>query len=154
MLPRPSTAEPSEITAIILPFIVYSRASSLFLWSREDTAATPGVYTRDRSARLLTRVAGSIVIFPPSFLWSLMAFLAKSFLFMPTQYNASYEPRRPSLEPLPAYRRAKGGAPQARDYHRARPAVSLPLPLRRRRRRGANCRIGERARSEYYRHSR
>ena len=43
MLPRPSTAEPSVITAMLFRLIVSRRASSGFLAMARQTRATPGV---------------------------------------------------------------------------------------------------------------
>src|SRR3989338_4175843 len=62
------------------------RASLGFFATCMETAATPGVYTSERSARLRTEIAGCIRIFPPSFLWSANAFAAVSFFAMDAVY--------------------------------------------------------------------
>ena len=50
ILPRPSTALPSETTATVLDLIVYVYAASLSPAMTLQGSATPGVYARARSS--------------------------------------------------------------------------------------------------------
>jgi hypothetical protein len=65
MLPSPSTAEPSVITATLFRLMVRRRASSGCLAMAKATRATPGVYAMDRSSRLRNGTFGWVSILPP-----------------------------------------------------------------------------------------
>src|SRR5665811_276203 len=64
--PRPSTAVPSVITATVLPRAVYRAASDGSVAMARETSATPGVYSRARSARSRNALVGTTSLLPPS----------------------------------------------------------------------------------------
>jgi hypothetical protein len=65
MSPSPSTADPSETTATVLPLIVSAHAFAGSSPIASETRATPGVYAIERSSRVLTETLGVISILPP-----------------------------------------------------------------------------------------
>ena len=68
--PSPSTAVPSDITAIEFPFHVYSYAKSLSFAISLQGSATPGVYARPRSSFESIFALDSTLSFPFQFLWA------------------------------------------------------------------------------------
>ncbi len=67
MSPSPSTAEPSETTATVLPRIVSAHARSTSCAIAMQTRPTPGVYAIERSSRVFTGAFSPVSILPP--LW-------------------------------------------------------------------------------------
>src|SRR4029453_5946717 len=63
--PRPSTAVPSETTAIVLPLIVRFQALPGSAAIASQTRATPGVYAMERSSRFLIGTLLLTSILPP-----------------------------------------------------------------------------------------
>ena len=68
IFPRPRTAEPSVTTATVLRLIVKRRASEGSAAIACEIRATPGVYARERSSRVLSGTFEVTSIFPPR--WS------------------------------------------------------------------------------------
>ena len=65
IFPKPSTAEPSVTTATVLRFMVRRRTSDGSSTIACEIRATPGVYARDRSSRVLSGTFEVTSIFPP-----------------------------------------------------------------------------------------
>ena len=64
MLPRPSTAEPSVTTAMVLPRLVRLYDSVGSAWMAMHTDATPGVYAMDRSSSVSTVILDAMLTLP------------------------------------------------------------------------------------------
>jgi len=65
MFPRPNTADPSVMTATVFFLMVSWWALLGSFWIAMHTRATPGVYTMERSSRVLMGLLACTVIFPP-----------------------------------------------------------------------------------------
>ena len=64
MFPRPSTAEPSVMIAIVFAFMVYLYARFRSFAISRHTSATPGVYARERSCLFFKGTFDRISSFP------------------------------------------------------------------------------------------
>ncbi|CAB5123067.1 unannotated protein [freshwater metagenome] len=63
--PSPKIADPSETTATVFRLIVNRRASDLSAAIAKHIRATPGVYARDKSSRVLSGTLDATSNFPP-----------------------------------------------------------------------------------------